>query len=229
LPTIEELYYTGASMMNKHNDLSQKQLDFLSVMKAFNEPVSIDVIGTIAPLSPGDFLNLLKKCRLNKWINETSDDLFSLSNEIPEDLSRKLKKMNSREKLVKMIEILESSGLNEKIPKSAFAVLLKKSGRGAKAFNMEIDFATNALKSGEIVEAVKHIYQIEKMLPLLEESEINEAWFIPAAVEFTKYCQSRALAIRFQIKLLEKVIKKAESIGDERSQTIANMLIGRSY
>ncbi len=216
-------------MSEANPDFTPLQWEFLSVMEAFKEPVSIDVIGTLAPLPPGEFLNLLRKCDATKWIDRSEDDLFSLSSEVPAGVLSKMEKINSSAKISKMIDLLEANNLADHVSRRAFARLLQQSGRGKRAFKLEIDLAIDALKNGDRDIARKHLQQIEHRLPSIEPSTANDAWFISSGIELSRYCQARAVGLNLIPQLLEKVIKKAEQIGDERSWTIANLLIGRSY
>ncbi len=215
-------------MSRQSPDFTPLQWEFLSLIEAFNEPVSIDVIGTLVPLPPGEFLDLLRKCDSNQWIHRSEDDLFGFSSEVPESVQSRLEKINSREKISKVIDLIEKNNLLAKVAPSAFSRLLQKSGNGKKAVRLEIDLAIDALKSGNREIAKRHITVIESLLPSMDEPLTTDDWFIPAAIELSQYCLARMVGFNQLFNLLEKAIVLAEKIGDERSWTLAHFLIGKA-
>ena len=87
-------------MPEKLPDFNSSQWKFISIMDALGEPVSVDVIGSLRrPLPPGEFLDLLRKCDTLNWVHRSDDDLFSLTDDIPENVKTKLKKINSAKRI----------------------------------------------------------------------------------------------------------------------------------
>ncbi len=210
------------------SDFSAKQWEFISLMEAFGEPVSIDVIGALAPLSPGEFLDFLRKSDKVNWINRLENDFFSLSPKLPSTVRSVLAGINSVEKISERIKHIEKKNLGDQISGSAFARLLQRSGREEKAARIQMDLTVEALKRNDMEAAEKHLDQIQSLLALAGDSLMDEKWFVPKTLELTRFCQPRAVGLRVIPKILEKTIAKAQQIGDERTWAIANLMLGRS-
>jgi transcriptional regulator with GAF, ATPase, and Fis domain len=210
------------------SDFSIKQWEFISLMEAFGEPVSIDVIGVLAPLSPGEFLDFLRKSEKIDWINRGENDFFSLSPKLPPGAQSVLADFNSMEKVSELIKIIEKKNLVEQLPRGAFARLLQRCGRGEKAIKIQMDLVVEALKRNEMETAEKHLDQLQSLLAFSDESLTDEKWFVPKTMELIKLCQPRALGFRVIPAILEKTIIKAEQVGDERTWAMANLMLGRT-
>ncbi len=216
-------------MSLKVPDFSPAQWEFIAATQAFEEPVSVHIIGALVPLSPGEILDLLRKSLKLKWIHRSEEDLFSLTADIPEQVAAVLQKINTPEKIAGIIEFLETKGLVEQVPGGAYARLLQRSGKEKKAIRLEMDMAIEALKKGDKEGAKVHIQQVEALLPAIEGSPDSHPWFIQSAIELSQHCEARAVGFSLVFGLLEKVLVMAHGIGDERSWTIANFLLGRAY
>ena len=89
--------------------------------------------------------------------------------------------------------------------------------------------AIEALKNGNEDSGRKHIENIGGLLPSLDDTQINENWFVTSSIKLVQLSQSRALVFPLIFHLLERTIRLSEKIGDERSWTMAHLLMGRAY
>ena len=100
-------------MPEKIPDFSKNQWEFIATIAAFGESVSIDVIGSLVPLAPGDFLDLLRKIEKIKWVIHNNDDMFSLSQDVPKCITLKLDRINSPKRVLKNHRSIRSKRFNK--------------------------------------------------------------------------------------------------------------------
>ena len=216
-------------MPDSFPDFTPLQWEFLSALEAFSEPVTIEIIGTLVPLPPGQFLDFIRKCETNDWIHQSENDLFSLSDELPSGVQLKLEKINSTVKIKEILDSLASNNLVDKLPRKVLARLLKKSGRQKKALRLEMELAVDALKLGHREIAQNHLIEINRLLKAIGEALIQETWFIGAAIKLSRYSTARLVGIKLIIPLIKKTIKIAEIKGDQRQWALANLILGKCY
>ncbi len=210
-------------------DFTSSQWVFLSIMAAFDSPVSLDVIAQLSPLPLGLLIELIRKCESYGWVYLDDNGAYGLSDILPDDVKQKLGRVNSPEKLAKIVRRIKSKGLIDKIPREAFLDLLHKSEGENLTIKGEMTLAIEALKEGKRDIAEKHISQIDRLLPSVGESSSGKAWFVSEGIRLSEYCRARYISSRTNILILEKIISMSQEIGDERNWAIANLLLGRIY
>ena len=67
-------------------EFTQEQWEFLALLDFFGAPVSVDLIGTLAPLPPGPFLDLIQKGEELGLIRREGSDRFGLSSDFLDKL-----------------------------------------------------------------------------------------------------------------------------------------------
>ena len=210
-------------------NFTSSQWEFLSIMAAFEAPISLDVIAQLSPLPLGLLIELIRKCESHGWVYQDADGGFGLSNNLPGDVKQKLKQMNSPEKLAKIVRRIKSKGLIDKIPRQAFQDLLQKSEGGNLTIKDEMALAIEALKEGKRSVAEQHMQKIDRLLPSVDESTSDKAWFISEGIRLAEYCRARYFSSQTNSLILVKIISMSQEMGDERNWAIANLLLGRVY
>jgi len=128
-------------MPEKLPDFNSSQWEFISIMEALDEPVSVDVIGSLVPLPPGEFLDLLRKCDHIDWVHRSDDDIFSLAADMPKKVKSELENINSTKRISDLIDSLEKNGMVDAVSPSALAKCLQKTGKFKKALRLEMEMA----------------------------------------------------------------------------------------
>ena len=216
-------------MLTQLPDFTPLQWKFLSTMAAFDVPVSLDVIGRIVKLPHGQFLELMLKCQALNWIYQDENGSYGLSNNLPDNVQSKIAKINTSDKLTKLLDSLKSNNLCDQIPEAAMNRILHKIELNKVDLKNEIALAIEALRKGERIVAKKHVRQIDLLLATLDETSPESSWFISEAVKLSEYCVVRSVGLSATVRILEKIISIAQKVGDQRSWTMANMLLGRNY
>ena len=214
-------------MSVSHPKFTPLQWEFLSVMAAFDVPVSLDVLAQLVPLPPSQFFELMRKCESLNWICQDESGSFGLSDALPADVRTRIEKINSFDRLVTLVDQMKSNNLIDKISFQAFNNVLRKSEGQKVTVRDEIALAIEALKRGERDVAKEHVRRIDLLLPSLEETLPENTWFIPESIRLAEYCVVRSVELTTAIKILSKTIVIAQGTGDERSWTMANLVMGR--
>ncbi len=203
------------------------QWEFLSGMAAFEMPISLDVIAQLIPLSHTHSFDLLRKCEELGWIYQDQDGCFGLSHDLPDGVLLKIEKINSSAKLTKIVHTIKSSDLLDKIPEKAFQNLVTKSERAKLTLKNEMALAIESLKENKRDVAKDHVNKMDLLLSSMGEDSFETPHFIAEGFRVVEYCLGRNLGISTAIRIMEKIISLSEELGDERSWTMANILLGR--
>ena len=115
-------------MADQQHELSPAQLDFLAVLHAFGEPVSVDVVGLVAPLTPGALLDLIRLSTEAGWLVHTQDNFLFLNEKIPKDVSAEINNINTKDKIASVLEQLKKLDLLDQISPNIHNTLLEKAG-----------------------------------------------------------------------------------------------------
>ena len=98
-------------MASRLPQFTEPQWAFLAVLDALEEPVHIEVVGTLAPLLPGPLFDLLKRADEYNIIRKHDADVFGLGPNIPHGVHRKLKEMNTSAGLAALGDRLKDARL----------------------------------------------------------------------------------------------------------------------
>ena len=205
------------------------QWEFLAVMAAFDMPVSPDILCRLVQLSPAQFLELIRKCESLGWIYQHDNGPLGLSDALPNDVRLRIEKINTSDKLATIVHSIQANNLIDKIPQRAFVNILRKSEDKKINIRNEIALTIEAFQKGEMDSAKKHMMQVDLLLPSIEDASPDNAWFIPETIKLCEYCIVSSVELATVIHILERVIDMAQETGNERSWTIANLLLGRTY
>ena len=216
-------------MPTQHPKFTRLQWEFIAVMAAFDVPVSVDVLCKLVPLPPGQFLDLIRSCESLGWIYQHENGPFGLSDALPDNAKSKIEKINASERLVKVVHRIRANNLIDKIPQRALDNILRKSEDKKINIKNEIALTIEALQKGDKGIAEKHMSQIDLFLQSLEDDSPDHAWFITESIRLSEFCLVKSVELPIVVRILEKIISLAKGIGDERSWTIAHLLIGQVY
>ncbi|MFO7963515.1 MAG: sigma 54-interacting transcriptional regulator [Desulfobacterales bacterium] len=205
------------------------QWEFISIIKAFDEAVPINVLGELVPLPPGEFLDLLKKIERIDWFHRLDNDCFDLDAELPKRVAEELDTINDSGKIEHLIRQIDKKKPALVVSPRAYVGLLEKAGKEKKALAIRIDLCITALKQGSVESAKHHLLRIDDLVRSIGNAVVDEMWFVPKTLELSNLCIPRAIGLTLIPAMLENLIRKVETIGDERSWAVANLMLGRYY
>ena len=130
--------------------LSPAQWDFLAIFEAFNQPITISMAGELAPLAPGPFLELLRLAENSGWLMPAGPDTYCLAPDLPKSVRGKLSRINSPERLDRLIQTLEQKQLQGHISTAGLSSLVRRSGQTLRAAEMEYARAMELLPNGPL-------------------------------------------------------------------------------
>jgi len=210
-------------------ELSDEQWEFLAVLEAFENPVSIDLAGHLAPLLPGPLFDLLDKAQSLGWIDKLENNRLALGLNLPPQALTRLRAINHPEHLESLVGRIYQENLIEKLDLSDRLVLLDKAGRVKQAAECEVDLARLALSENRFEDGRRYLDQaINRIWPESDGSGFREL-FLSAVLEFSNLCFSLGGGLTGLEECLLKALEVAGRIGDQRDQALLNLHLGRLY
>lgn len=211
-------------MRPKTPELTREQWSFLAVFEALDQPVKISLAGELVPLPPGPFMELIRISTEQGWLDQIEIDEYRLSENIPETVLNRLKKINRPRELKRLQTLLEQSDLKNLIKPGALTGLLKRSGSMLRAAENEYEAAGRALENSNYPIAAAHM---EKTLAILEESQSGDALQVVASMELADIRRRMGSRLNETPELLHRARKTAVRMGDRRSCALIDLRLGR--
>jgi transcriptional regulator with GAF, ATPase, and Fis domain len=208
---------------------SDDQWQFLAVLDAFGGPVSIEVVGVLAPLLPGDLFDLIDKGRLAGWLCQDKNNCFSLTDDISGDVKQKLTAINARNVLNDLVDKIYLKQLFEKIGPEEMLTLLNRTGRRREAGEYEIGLAHEAFNKNDFETTRVYLQAgVEHLFPICLDQDVDRL-FVSSVLEFSNILFSLGYGFGEIKKYLAKAGEVTEKIGDQRSHALINLHLGRIY
>ena len=164
--------------MNLSN-LSDQQQEFLAMMDAMTGPVSLEIAGILSPISSAELSSLIYQATKAGWLRHSDPIHIELTPELPEGVASEIRKLNSPERINRMVQILKSHDFQEKIKPEVFLSLLQKYGEKRDAGHTAFQMALEALNRPDYraayacqTEAVSNFFDI------LGDSDTNRMYFL---------------------------------------------------
>ncbi len=208
-------------------DFTPAQWEFLALLEAFEEPVSIDFVATLSPILPGEFLDFQARCLKMGWIQISEDHQVSLAPDLPSKVMDQLKKINSPERVSLCLNRLQSSNLANEASRSVLANLMARSGQIKTAAWLESDQAQEYLGRGDYESALKYLNRsLTRLTPDLGDSDCD-VLFVSNMLEFSNLCFVTGRKLDRVALMLEKAREASGRLGDRRSGALINLHLGR--
>ena len=155
-------------------DLSSQQWDFLSILHAFGEPVSIDIAGALAPISPGQFLDLMGRDNKIRYIYKSENEHYAIMPDIASQLEWYLNKMNDQEKLNEIVDRLYNDKLIGKVCPPVIEKLLAKLDQIHISADIEINLGQMALEKKDESTAFHFLKSaVRRLFSIAEQPDIS--------------------------------------------------------
>ena len=210
-------------------DLTPSQWDFLAVLEAFGEPCSVDVLYEVAPLSPGELLDLIRLAREGGWISQGQDNAFVIHSQCPEPVIRKLRKMNTAGRISALHRKIVDTGLAGRLSTKVVSNLLDRSGREYEAALMEYELARKAMEHTNPEAAAEHL---ERTLGSLKRGLGDREFdmlFVQACLALSNLRRRTKKGLSEIPRLLDQAMAAAERQGDRRARALVSLHIGRNF
>jgi len=215
--------------MKRSGEFSDAQWEFLSIMSLFATPASIDVLGTLRPLSPTELLDLLKRGSKLGIFKEINSGTYCIETDLNENIKKRLEQFHTAENISHLLQQIESMNLLGRLSPSTYANLLVRSGKDTEAAQVMIRSAMDVLEDGHPETAhdyLKHaINKLSNHLALSNSRKI----FIDATLEFSKLCILLGRDFVDSAKFMEQVKISSEILGNKRAWALANLHLGAFY
>lgn len=206
-------------------NFSSSQWNFLAVFEVFEEPVSLDIVGSLAPLTPGLMFDLLRLCEESGWIHRTENGWFSLSSKLPNEVCAKLRKINSRPCINALLNQLQSEKLTDMVSPAAYARLLTKAGQDKENARLELERYREFIRNLNRSTKQKEINKIISDLISFQNNIEYSIDYIDIVIDLS----NRILSTSRLIVLLKKVLKIAVKVDDQRRWALVNFKLGHAY
>ncbi|MCK5269066.1 MAG: hypothetical protein KAR07_12875, partial [Spirochaetes bacterium] len=208
---------------------SEDQWAFLAVLEAFGRMVSIELAGILQPLFPGPLIELLTKAEAQGWIKRIGGDHLSLTKNLPDEVRKKLKKINNTNRLTMLLDRLETEKSDRAIDLQAMIRLNKKAGRLTETGKLEIQAAQQAIEDNNHQSARNYLKSAVSHLEVAGDGLESDALFVAATLQLS----SISLAQGKDLSEIEEYLRlshdAADRLGDRRSRAMINLHIGGLY
>ncbi|BBO85070.1 hypothetical protein DSCO28_56360 [Desulfosarcina ovata subsp. sediminis] len=207
-------------------DFTAEQLEFLSVLDAFNGPVPINIVGSLSPLPPGELLDLLRRGKEINLISEPDQDMFALTEELPQNFINVFGEINDKEKIDSIVRQLSQLNLWEEIPFSQKANLLAQSGNEKEAGLLFAEIAQTSLENKNECAAYDNLINVINILPAYLGENVVDTVFVKACQQLCYLCNYFGRYVSILPPVLKFAIEAADRLGDKRSKAILNFHLG---
>ncbi|HOO38323.1 MAG TPA: sigma 54-interacting transcriptional regulator [Deltaproteobacteria bacterium] len=214
-------------MADQQHEFSPAQWEFLSVLDAFGEPVHIDIVSLIAPLTPGALFDLIRYTTNAGWLVHSDDNLVCLNENVPEQVSTEIGHINTADKVSSILDKLKDLDLLDQLSPDIQNNLLEKSEQPYEACMQLYDLYKGAMERKDLEGAMLHLDDIvSRLQPRIGEPQYD-AIFVQSVLDLS-YLRSRLLTdLGGLTDLLEQAIEAAKRMGDRRSQALLSLHMGR--
>src|SRR3974390_660565 len=103
-------------MNNKPDIFSDTQVELMSVMNLFDSPMSMDILRTLRPLSPSEYLDLLEKGDTLHIIKKDKSGTYSLKKNLPATLKKRIDNLHTTENISHLLRQIEIMHLADQLP-----------------------------------------------------------------------------------------------------------------
>ena len=210
-------------------DLSDDQWDFLSLLHAFGTPISIDIAGSLAPISPGRFLDLLGRNDKPGFIHRVRQENYYIVPEWLPKLDNHLTKINTQKRLNEIVDRLYHLQLIDQVDFSVLERLISKLGQNYSSGELEISLAEMAMEKKDKRGAANILAStVTRLAPFARNPEVSQL-FIRAVIMLSSLWYFSGGNLKEMISHIEKALKVSMSTGDKRSHAILNLYLSSYY
>ena len=208
---------------------SDPQWRFLTVLKVLGGPIHIDVAATLAPVKPGELLDVLSRGQSAGLVRQDQPDTVACGN--PSDpgfetiLLSKATKTFRRE----LLASIEEHDLAQRIPAQALITLLADAGRSHEAAYLAIEQARMYSSEGRLADALSQTQTAVNLLSNRHENPEDARLYVAAATSLAELRFRAGMGLDDIGGHLDQARILARKLGDRRSQALIGLHQGRLY
>lgn len=210
-------------------DFSNDQWRFLAVLAVFKTRVSMRIAGHLVPLMPGPLFDVITHAKKRGWIEQSSEDSFRLSHNLPMAVRNKLAEIYATDDTEILISRLDETDLAPDIKSEIKIRIMEKGGQGKKASQQDLRLAEDALGKGNNEKACRHYQQAAKRLKHLTGDTECKSWFLSCVLKYSNLSFILGKQFGGLAELLHIAHEVSAEYGDRRSHALINMHLGRLY
>lgn len=215
--------------MRRLPDFSPAQWEFVAVIEAFGEPVSVDIVAALAPLTSAALLNLVLTCILRGWLHEDDGNRLSISRNAPGEIIDKVRQMNTPALIAILLNRINELDLGSRIEPDMMARLQERSGREFEIAFRQNEYAVQCIQSGDMENAIHNLEQAISFTTRFLGQRECDTLFISSVLELAQIRYRLGKGLGNMPGLLEKAQEVAAQRGDKRSQALLSLHVGRFY
>lgn len=210
--------------------LSPEQWRFLCALDALGGTVHINILDHLAPLTAGQLIDLLKKTADSGLLHQESGEIFSLGTTLPEAVSQQIKRMNSKKNLSVLVDAVHAKKIDRELKPHVLIGLMERAGRAVEASRLEFELADSDMGDRKNLEAAyQTLMSAVRRLKNLDLDPDTSALYISRALKLSNLCYLLGRGITEIGEILDTAQALAARLGDERSQTLINLHMGKLY
>ena len=208
---------------------TEEQWKFLAVFEVLDCPVTIEMAGLIIPLLPGALINLITKAESLGWIEKVGDDRLVLTKNIPARFRKKLRLINTKQRLGDMLSRFSISQWKSSVSQESLIKLMEGAGREQQAGELEIELAHEILEHGDFeMGRVLFFRAATRHQSLINKGEAATL-FIETVFNLSNLTFASGKGFSEIENLLHKVQDVSHRLGDARSHALAGLHLGWLY
>lgn len=215
-------------MEMKPSDFSPVQLDFLSTLSIIEEPVSLDLLVALVPLAPDSLVSLVKKAEHFGLIRH-SESMIQIAPGIPGKLASSLLCRCTPEFADALLAKIEALDSPEVPSHSLRANLSARSGRIFEAASLEKCAAKEFMDGGDANSTIRHLQKAVGYLIDILGSPESDSLFVSVVLDLSHTYYLMGEGYPEIPQLLDMARIAAERLGDERSQALVSLHVGRFF
>jgi len=215
-------------MKIKLTDFSPHQLNFLCALAIIKEPISLNLMNTLVPLSPESLVNLIKKAEQFDLLRH-SETIVQLASDIPEDVAISLRNRCTLEFAAALLAKLKTQEQHIIVNRCLLANLSARAGRKFEAASLENDMARASMVSGDANRALPHLQTAVSYLIDSQGQPESDSLFISVVLDLSHTYHLMGKGYADIPQLLDMAHIAAERLGDKRSQALVSLHVGRFF
>jgi len=216
-------------MKNSIPEFSSSQWEFVATLHALGEPVSIEVLEKIAPLSPARLLDIMHRGPVLGILEQPDFETFCISPGLTAPVIDRISEINTTERFAAILDTLQDSGsLNELNPLTRIN-LLECAGRSSETFLLVRDLAQKAIEDNEYVAGLQYLERAIHLLSSEVDDSAGKTMFIETVLEYSQLSYRLGKSLSNATRFLKQARKVAIQLGDRRSTILVSLHIGRFF
>ncbi|HQP30624.1 MAG TPA: hypothetical protein PLB81_04795, partial [Deltaproteobacteria bacterium] len=208
---------------------SDPQWRFLAMLTVLGGPLHIDVASTLAPLKPGELLDVLSRGQSAGLLRHDQPDSVSCGNPADPGLQEILRGKTTQTFRRELLASIEEHDLGQRIPVPALIELLADAGRTHEAAYLANEQARMSLTEGRLSDALSHTQAAVSLLANRHENPEDARLYVAAATSLAELRFRAGMGMDDIGGHLKQARVLAKRLGDRRSLALIGLHQGRLY